>query len=48
MKKIPHPHEVRDTLRDAYTQAGDKHGTVLLENAELGFGQYLIEKEKQK
>ena len=32
MKKIPHPHEVRDSLRDAYTQARDKRGTVLLEN----------------
>jgi hypothetical protein len=26
----------------------DFGGTVLLESAELGFGQYLIEKEKQK
>lgn len=32
MIKIPHPHEVRDSLRDAYTQARDKRGTVLLEN----------------
>ena len=32
MKKIPHPHEVRDTLREAYTMARDKRGTVLLEN----------------
>ena len=32
MKKIPYPHEVRDSLRDAYTQARDKRGTVLLEN----------------
>ena len=31
MKKIPHPHEVRDSLRDAYTQARDKRGTILLE-----------------
>ena len=32
MKKIPYPHEVRDSVRDAYTQARDKRGTVLLEN----------------
>ena len=32
MKKIAHPHEVRDSLRDAYMAARDKRGTVLLEN----------------
>ena len=32
MKKIPYPHEVRDTIRDAYMAARDKRGTVLLEN----------------
>ena len=32
MRKIPYPHEVRDSLRDAYTQARDKRGTVLLES----------------
>ena len=32
MKKIPNPHEVRDTIRGAYMAARDKRGTVLLEN----------------
>jgi len=32
MKKIPYPHQVRDSLRDAYMAARDKRGTVLLEN----------------
>ena len=32
MKKIPHPHEVRDSLRKVYMAARNKRGTVLLEN----------------
>ena len=32
MKKIPHPHEVRDSLREVYMAARNKRGTVLLEN----------------
>ena len=32
MKKIPHPHEVRDSLREVYMAAINKRGTVLLEN----------------
>ena len=32
MKKIPYPHEVRDSLREAYMTARNKRGTVLLEN----------------
>ena len=32
MKKIPCPHEVRDTIRVAYMAARNKRGTVLLEN----------------
>lgn len=32
MRKIQHPHQVRDTLREAYTIARNKKGTVLLEN----------------
>ncbi|MBO5997718.1 MAG: PH domain-containing protein [Alphaproteobacteria bacterium] len=32
MKKIPYPHEVRDSIRDAYMDARNKRGTVLLEN----------------
>lgn len=32
MKKIPHPFEVRDTLRQVYYEARQKQGTVLLED----------------
>lgn len=32
MKKIPCPHQVRDSIRQAYMLARDKRGTVLLEN----------------
>ena len=32
MKKIPHPHEVRYSLREVYMAARNKRGTVLLEN----------------
>lgn len=32
MKKIPHPHEVRDSLREVYMAARNKRGTILLEN----------------
>ena len=32
MRKIPCPHEVRDTIRAAYTAARDKRAPVLLEN----------------
>lgn len=32
MRKIPHPHEVRDSLRSAYMAARNRRGTVLLEN----------------
>ena len=32
MKKIPYPHQVRDSIRQAYMAARDKRGTVLLEN----------------
>ena len=32
MKKIPYPHQVRDSIRQAYMLARDKRGTVLLEN----------------
>ena len=32
MRKIPYPHEIRDSIRDAYMAARNKRGTVLLEN----------------
>jgi len=33
MKKIPHPHVVRDSLRQAYRQARAERGTVVLEQS---------------
>ena len=33
MKKIPHPHHVRDSLRQAYRQARAERGTVVLEQS---------------
>ena len=32
MRKIPYPHDVRDTLRQAYYKARQDRGTVLLES----------------
>lgn len=32
MRKIPHPHAVRDSLRQHYTMARQKKGTVVLES----------------
>ena len=33
MRKIPHPHHVRDSLRQAYMQARAARGTVVLEQS---------------
>ncbi len=35
MKKIPQPYYVRDSLRQAYTIARQKKGTVVLENLQM-------------